>query len=327
VEIKISLQELWDGFNPTGFGEGLFVVLRGYIDESYDGADVPCMFNLTCTMAQGSEWSWIELAWQRCLDEKNAALRAQGRRPISRYHSVDINNFREEFADWNGPERQAFCEKLLKVFSRHTLRYEGCLINAQELIEEWPEAKADPKAYAYEILLGFLMIRIGKSMSRLPNSKITIFHDRGPYDGTFLYAFNALMGDPTFQYKHSFTTIAPMGWEDCVALQPADLIAYENFKEGYRLQPNGPPRKRRKILDEIRSLESFSQRLSLVTRENIRELRDLRMRRTKSDEYQKFNHTMEQLIKVPHSELKARLDAEKDAKKRKVKKPSASDRA
>jgi hypothetical protein len=83
------------------------------------------------------------------------------------------------------------------------------------------------------------------------------------------------MSDPTFTYKHSFTTIAPMGWEDCVALQPADLIAYENFKEGYRLLPTGRPRERRKILKEIRSLESFSQRLAFVTRENIRELKGL----------------------------------------------------
>jgi hypothetical protein len=32
-------------------------------------------------------------------------------------------------------------------------------------------------------------------------------------------------------------------------------------------------------------------------------------------------------MKVPHSEIKAKLDAEKKAKKRKVKKPSASGRA
>lgn len=44
-----------------------------------------------------------------------------------------------------------------------------------------------------------------------------------------------------------------------------------------------------------------------------------------SDEFEKFDSTMRKLISVPHSEIKAKLDAEKRAKeKRKAKKPSAS---
>jgi hypothetical protein len=48
-----------------------------------------------------------------------------------------------------------------------------------------------------------------------------------------------------------------------------------------------------------------------------------------SEEYENFDRTMRELMKVPHSEIKAALDAEKAAKnkKRKVKKPFASDRA
>lgn len=48
-----------------------------------------------------------------------------------------------------------------------------------------------------------------------------------------------------------------------------------------------------------------------------------------SDEFQNFDRTMRQLVSVPHSEIKAKLDAEKAAKekKRKAKKPSASGRA
>jgi hypothetical protein len=46
-----------------------------------------------------------------------------------------------------------------------------------------------------------------------------------------------------------------------------------------------------------------------------------------SSEFDKFDDTMRELLKVPHSEIKAKLDAEKKAKKRKAKKPSASGRA
>ncbi len=46
-------------------------------------------------------------------------------------------------------------------------------------------------------------------------------------------------------------------------------------------------------------------------------------------EFENFNNMMDKLLKVPHSEIKAKLDAEKAAraKKRKSKKTSASGRA
>jgi hypothetical protein len=50
----------------------------------------------------------------------------------------------------------------------------------------------------------------------------------------------------------------------------------------------------------------------------------------KNSEFERFDRTMHELIKVPHSEIKAALDAEKEEKqrtKRKAKQPSASDRA
>ena len=48
----------------------------------------------------------------------------------------------------------------------------------------------------------------------------------------------------------------------------------------------------------------------------------------KSTEFEAFDKTMRELMSVPHSEIKAALDAEKaekQKKKRKAKKPSALD--
>jgi hypothetical protein len=46
-----------------------------------------------------------------------------------------------------------------------------------------------------------------------------------------------------------------------------------------------------------------------------------------SEEYDNFDRTMRELVKVPHSEIKARLEAEKAEKKKRKTKPSASVRA
>ena len=42
------------------------------------------------------------------------------------------------------------------------------------------------------------------------------------------------------------------------------------------------------------------------------------------NEYDNFDRTMKELIKVPHSQLKAQLDAEKKGKKRKKSKKSSA---
>jgi hypothetical protein len=49
----------------------------------------------------------------------------------------------------------------------------------------------------------------------------------------------------------------------------------------------------------------------------------------KESEYEKFDRAMDSILKVPHSEIKAKLDAEKAAKAEKKRKPktSASGRA
>jgi hypothetical protein len=274
---RIGVRESWRGF---GFDRGVFAVFGacvGYIDESYSSENPPRMFILTCTMAYGPEWSWIEMAWRRVLEEKNLELTRQGRTLVRRYHSNDLNNFRGDFSDWNPTERQDFCEKLLRVFSRHKMGYEGFAVNLQEIVEVWPDMRDDPLEAAYWLLLRFIMLGIGKGISEeLPNEKITLFHDRCNYDGILLQAFNSLMNDPTFEYKNSFTTIAPMGWEDCIPLQPADLVAYENFKEAYRQLPGvEKPKQRRQIFSELIAFDSFVPHLKLMDRSNIAELKEI----------------------------------------------------
>ncbi len=46
----------------------------------------------------------------------------------------------------------------------------------------------------------------------------------------------------------------------------------------------------------------------------------------KANEYENFDRTMRDLLKVPHAEVKNKLDAEKQAKKRKKSKKSSASR-
>jgi hypothetical protein len=67
---------------------------------------------------------------------------------------------------------------------------------------------------------------------RYVDDRIALIHDRSEYDAVLLEAFNHLKSDETLLNRERFTTITPVGWEDSVPLQPADMIAYSNFKTG-----------------------------------------------------------------------------------------------
>ena len=60
---------------------------------------------------------------------------------------------------------------------------------------------------------------------RYIKDRIALIHDRSAHDAVLLQAFRHMKNDGTLIHRKRFTTIAPMGWEDCILLQPADLLA------------------------------------------------------------------------------------------------------
>ena len=63
-----------------------------------------------------------------------------------------------------------------------------------------------------------------------------------------------------------------MSWEHCVPLQPADMMAYEHFKEAER---KVSPRKRRKSLELLLDLESLGGRGSFIDRDALLKLKEV----------------------------------------------------
>src|ERR1700690_4114271 len=91
-----------------GTNRSKIMILRGYIDES-KGGDI---FNLTAVIADGGTWFYFEQDWIRIIDAKNAELKAQGRKPISRYHATDAQFREKEFKGWERDEKDQFCISL-----------------------------------------------------------------------------------------------------------------------------------------------------------------------------------------------------------------------
>jgi len=248
----IPVKILWDGINSAGFEDGVMLVFRGYIDESGNDRG---MFTLACLVGHGPSWFYIENKWQEVLDQTNASLVLQGRKPLERYHASDCSNLLGDFEGWSIDEQVDFVKRLLSAFVNNALHGYGYTINLAEMAREIPETAPNPEGFARVILLQMLMHKICEATLTLyTDSILSLVHDHCDYDAAMLEAFNQILDDSNFRCRHRFTTLTPMRWQDCLTLQPADLFAYETFKDAERQSSS---RKRRKSLDVILSEASL----------------------------------------------------------------------
>jgi hypothetical protein len=260
-----------EGFIPLSVRKSVFVIFRGYIDES--GIHNNTLFALSCLIATGKSWYEMERSWKLCLDSKNRQLKKVGRRVIRRYHASDCNSRHKDFEGWTCDEQIAFFRELLGTFKRTKgVHAVGYALNLDELCEVFPET-TDRLDAAYYMLTKFVMQTIGDDFRDLGEgacAKVTLFHDRtanGQYDGTILRAFNDQIKDTHFPHAGFFTTISPLGWEDCVALQPADLVAFESCR--YAAQKDH----RRKSFEAMLDLPEFGVHIKMFTKEILQRMR------------------------------------------------------
>jgi hypothetical protein len=225
---------------------------------------------------------WLDMAgcggglnnWLNVLEKKNKELKAQGKKELSRYHASDCSFRYNEFKDWTVPEQIEFTDQLIRKVFRHPMVIISYTLDTRDLVAEFPEAKEKPHGLAHILLLNHIVKYIAEKVltdKRYLKDRIVLIHDRSEYDTVLLEAFNHLKNDETLVNRDRFTTIAPMGWEDCVPLQPADMIAYSNFKT---VERETAGHKRRKDFALILDLSSIGGRGVKLQRPAFREIRE-----------------------------------------------------
>jgi hypothetical protein len=255
--------------------QGTFVIFRGYMDESFDKDQKT--FAVACLTLMGKDWIELERIWRLRLESINRKLKKQHRTPISRYHASDCSGRRKEFQGWSHDERDDFVKDLFGVFKRIPV-HNVCLdMKLDDLCEVFPEFAGDRLRAAYAVATQAVVELLAKDFCDLSggrnDTRITLFHDRtanGRYDPVILKTFNDVILGPWFEFRHYFTTIAPMSWEHCIALQPADLVAFEVFKAAEGREEG---RQRRKSLQALIDLEDFGIHSSRFPIEGMRGLR------------------------------------------------------
>ena len=252
------------------------MIFKGYIDESYDGNQK--LFALSCLVALGKPFSEMERMWKLHLNAKNKQLAKQGRPLITRYHASDCSNKRGEYEGWSDEERDAFVLGLFGIFKRTDVHTVGIDVDLDNLCEVFPEFAGDRLELAYSVMLDFVMYTVAEDFYKLNPArddwKITLFHDRTQkHDATILRQFRRSILDPGFQFGNFFTSITSLSWRDCLLLQPADLVAYEIFKEAQLKEKGQVSRRSFKALIDMESFGIHTRRF--VDKESMLKLRRL----------------------------------------------------
>lgn len=269
---SVSVRDLWRSLSPRSPENGVFALLTGYIDESYTGEKEPVTFGLNCVYSTYPSWFWIEVGWNKVIAEKNCQLIQQGRKPIRRFHSKEISNFENDFEGWNGEERTDFTRNLLvQGIDGNYLHSVGFTANLKDVAEDWPRVKFEGvKRFGYHSMLRLIMVRLESMIPQDfgPGARISLIHERCPFDGVLLDAFNFYL-EKRPKASSLFTSITPMGWENCTPLQAADFFAYEAMKESHRFRPGMKPRERRKSLSAALELETVGAMFDEIPREEM----------------------------------------------------------
>jgi hypothetical protein len=248
------------------------MILIGYIDESYNHH----FFTLSCLLARPQDWMWMQSAWRKVLRDKNKELKRAGRPLISRFHAADCSSRKGEFDGWDVDEQIAFVKHLLSIFINHMSSMVAWTIPIDDFKTVFHEHQKDPLPQMYGVLTKFVM---GQTVHEIESQgykgaiervKISFVHDRNSYDSHIHGAFDQLKHDPNFRGRESFTTVTSVGWESCIPLQAADLIAYEAFKDAAGRVAG---RSRRRSFASILDSRSFGGRSKSFTLEALQDLR------------------------------------------------------
>jgi hypothetical protein len=211
-------------------------VLLAHIDESRSGDQR--IFTVGGWLATEGDWKSIENEWRQRVEHEQRISRKKGFPVPFRYHASDCSNLRGEFdtsKGWDKDRQKLFIKKLVGILAKK--RKEPVLgFSFSVVMDNWEIAFKNRRwaeRNAYHHMFFEAGSVIGEAMSnRWPNERVTVFHDFGPFNESAQAAYRKMCLE-SFPYRDFFVTVAPRKWEDCLALQAADLIAYEGQKSAH----------------------------------------------------------------------------------------------
>lgn len=200
-------------------------MLTGYMDESYNNRTM-CVAGW---LANADKWTRIRNSWLERIEYERRISRKKGQILISRYHASDCASLKGEFSQWSKDRQIRFSKRLLEIIVE--CEPYGVVYGASALafLEHFPNARKNWKKELYRLCMWRCLEEMGRVVRDYFNSEpVALIHDRGEFDKMADDAFERVRDHSP--YSDCFVSMTEKGWEDCVPLQLADLLAFDGFK-------------------------------------------------------------------------------------------------
>lgn len=210
-------------------------MLTFHADESYDEKT----FCIGGWLHSVDWWKVIEGKLGDRIAYENRRSAKTGLPPISRFHASDCSTRGKEFKGWPHNRSAQLYKKIV-----------GIVCNAEPYGFAWSCSFSDIQKHfptytpkiQQRVLYLLCMLKCLNEVCRVgteeyPQERIAAIHDWG-FNGVAQIAFGSALRNSNAQGR--LVAMTPMHWQDCAALQSADLMAYEGAKIGFRARNNNP---------------------------------------------------------------------------------------
>ncbi|MHB8486488.1 MAG: hypothetical protein ACYDCM_12295 [Candidatus Acidiferrales bacterium] len=157
---------------------------------------------------------------------------------VIRFHAAHLNCKTYEYEGWDDPKKITYSKELLDAVHAEGNRMYGvtCGLFADDYRNIISDEGRRKMGHPYLACFNSCVARVARMMDEpgtgniQPEDKFSVLIDQD--DGCFdaVRNFYQVKDNVNFPYRHRLATCAPLKMEECVAMQPADLIAYEAFK-------------------------------------------------------------------------------------------------
>lgn len=202
-------------------GDRFVLVLHGYFDESgtHDGSRA---ISVAGYLSTADRWLAFEQEWKE-------ALAAYG---LDHFHMTDFVARKQPYADWPAVERVECLTNLIGIINRNVMASVGFALPMRDYYAIFSKRAKHYTGGAYGLAAVSCFMDASRAIrTEHPNAKIAYVFERGVKGrGQVMKVFDQACDDRETRERHMLQSLKYEDKRDFVALQAADILAYELYR-------------------------------------------------------------------------------------------------
>lgn len=201
----------------------MMAILWFYCDESYDSPqNSPPNYCVAGLLGEEATFKKLESNWSGI----------NQRFGVKRSHAAPLNARDGEYSGWDKGKQQQYSKWLLKALQKRGggLQVTSIGIHADSYRQLFSVQAQERFGHPYIACFKMCIAMLASYMRKLPKDyRLSVIFERNELSADIVKAFY-LVKDLDQELGSRLATCTPGQWDENVALQPADLVAYESMR-------------------------------------------------------------------------------------------------